>query len=277
MVKPWHSAFLETTLHAQLQRFGVEDLIVCGVTTHQSVAATIRSAYHMDYKVYLSVDATAHLDLHLHVATCQELAHYCYRFLPGNVDLSDFFFGTEHDEDEDEDEDNNVDDIYDKEGDDDPSFVSCFEASAGDLTISTETSTRSGSRNTSSTLQPSRHDDTRTTTTLRILSPTSQSQYQSPEISRWKATTTPMRRPSRSAEKQPDRLVFDGCVRLYGIGAGDAMLIPDIINVTRANVLLQQILNVFSLEQCQKLRLKYSLSKNKKQQQQQHGDRHDYD
>jgi len=27
MVKPWHSAFLETTLHAQLQRFGVEDLI----------------------------------------------------------------------------------------------------------------------------------------------------------------------------------------------------------------------------------------------------------
>lgn len=82
VTKQWYSAFLETSLHAQLQRLGVQSVVVCGVTTNHSVMATVRSAAHLGYHVIVSSDGTAQLDPSLQAETEAKLQSYAAILAP---------------------------------------------------------------------------------------------------------------------------------------------------------------------------------------------------
>uniref|UniRef100_A0A6S8JFR8 Isochorismatase-like domain-containing protein n=1 Tax=Amphora coffeiformis TaxID=265554 RepID=A0A6S8JFR8_9STRA len=82
LTKEWYSAFLETSLHAQLQRLGVQTVVVCGVTTNHSVAATVRSAAHLGYQVIVSSDGTAQIDPSLQPQTEAKLQAYASILAP---------------------------------------------------------------------------------------------------------------------------------------------------------------------------------------------------
>ena len=82
MTKQWYSAFLETSLHAQLQRLGVKSVVVCGVTTNHSVSATVRSAAHLGYNVIVSSDGTAQIDPSLQAQTEAKLQKYAAILAP---------------------------------------------------------------------------------------------------------------------------------------------------------------------------------------------------
>ena len=59
--KHYYSAFTETTLHPMPQQWKVSHLIICGVTTNNCVAATLRDAFHLGYDVVLAPDACAQI------------------------------------------------------------------------------------------------------------------------------------------------------------------------------------------------------------------------
>ena len=76
LIKEWYSAFMGTTLHGQLQRLQVKHLVVCGVSTNHSVAATVRSASNHGYNVILSSDGTTQIDESQQAATLKKLQTY---------------------------------------------------------------------------------------------------------------------------------------------------------------------------------------------------------
>lgn len=69
-----YSGFFRTDLDAQLQRLGVDTLVVAGLTTDCCVDCTVRDAVHLDYQVFIAADACAAYDPALHAAVLQALA-----------------------------------------------------------------------------------------------------------------------------------------------------------------------------------------------------------
>jgi nicotinamidase-related amidase len=90
ITKQWYSAFLETSLHARLQRMGVQTVVICGVTTNHSVSATVRSAANLGYQVIVSSDGTAQIDPSLQAETEARLQAYA-AILPPQLALADIF------------------------------------------------------------------------------------------------------------------------------------------------------------------------------------------
>jgi ureidoacrylate peracid hydrolase len=72
-----YSGFFRTDLDAQLQRLGVDTLVVAGLTTECCVDATARDAYQLDYHVFVARDACAAYDQALHAAALKSLELNC--------------------------------------------------------------------------------------------------------------------------------------------------------------------------------------------------------
>ena len=90
LIKEWHSAFMGTTLDKQLQRLKVGHVVVCGVTTDHSVAATVRSAANLGYNVILSSDGTAQANTKMQQGTERRLSKYYSKLLGKRHSLTDF-------------------------------------------------------------------------------------------------------------------------------------------------------------------------------------------
>jgi isochorismate hydrolase len=75
--KNQYDAFFHTDLEERLQRSGVEQLVITGVTTHLCCESTARSAFMRGFAVFLAIDATATLNRELHIASLRALAHGC--------------------------------------------------------------------------------------------------------------------------------------------------------------------------------------------------------
>ncbi len=166
MTKQWYSAFLETTLHAQLQQQHVTHVLVAGVSTPQSVAATVRSANHLGYVTTLT-DATAQVDATQQPATYFSLAPFCQGVLAPSAPIQGHPYS-----------------------------------------IQSKDSPRKDK------------DD----------------EKKEDEIEQQHRT--------RPTDTKPERLIFDGCVRLSGIGAGDSMLFPEVFEAEKADALLSVIVKV---------------------------------
>jgi nicotinamidase-related amidase len=72
-----YSGFFRTDLDAQLQRLGVDTLVIAGLTTECCVDCTARDAFHLDYHVFVAGDACAAYDAGLHAASLKSLALNC--------------------------------------------------------------------------------------------------------------------------------------------------------------------------------------------------------
>ncbi|GAX16473.1 hypothetical protein FisN_19Lh053 [Fistulifera solaris] len=164
MTKQWYSAFLETTLHAQLRQHHVTHVMVAGVSTPQSVAATVRSANHLGYVTTLT-DATAQADAAQQPATYFSLALFCHGVLAPSVPIQGRPYSIQ-----------NKDSLM--------------------------------------------KDDEK------------------------KEDGKERQRKTRLTDTKPERLIFDGCVRLSGIGAGDSMLLPEVFEAEKADALLTVIVEV---------------------------------
>jgi ureidoacrylate peracid hydrolase len=72
-----YSGFFRTDLDTQLQRLGVDTLVIAGLTTDCCVDCTARDAFHLDYHVFVASDACAAYDADLHAASLKGLAQNC--------------------------------------------------------------------------------------------------------------------------------------------------------------------------------------------------------
>lgn len=165
LTKQWYSAFLETTLHAQLQQQQVTHVLVAGVSTPQSVASTVRSANHLGYGTTLT-DATAQRDAAQQPATYFSLAPFCHGVLAPGAPIQGRNYTTD------------------------------------------------------SKLQRAGTNDEK------------------------KEDEKEQQKASPAENTTPERLIFDGCVRLSGVGAGDSMLLPEIFEAEKADALLSVIVKV---------------------------------
>lgn len=68
MAKRRYDCFLATELDLLLRCRRIENLVVCGVTTHQCVMSTVFTARHLDYRVLLAADACAGVSADHHAA-----------------------------------------------------------------------------------------------------------------------------------------------------------------------------------------------------------------
>jgi nicotinamidase-related amidase len=59
VTKNVNCAFIGTDLEAKLQSKKVNELVVCGVITNNSVDATVRVANNLGFRVFVPDDATA--------------------------------------------------------------------------------------------------------------------------------------------------------------------------------------------------------------------------
>ncbi|KHE02271.1 nicotinamidase-related amidase [Pantoea sp. PNA 14-12] len=59
-------AFNQTTLHDQLQKRGITQVVICGIATSIGVESTARQAYELGYNVTLAVDAMTDLNSDTH-------------------------------------------------------------------------------------------------------------------------------------------------------------------------------------------------------------------
>jgi nicotinamidase-related amidase len=63
ITKQVNSAFIGTTLLERLREARIEELVVCGVITNNSVDATVRNAANLGFSVFMPADAIATFDL----------------------------------------------------------------------------------------------------------------------------------------------------------------------------------------------------------------------
>src|SRR5262249_34657152 len=68
-----YSGFFRTDLDAQLQRLGVDTLVIAGLTTECCVDCTVRDAFHLDYHVFVASDACAAYEPDLHEGALKAL------------------------------------------------------------------------------------------------------------------------------------------------------------------------------------------------------------
>ncbi|MBE2214230.1 MAG: cysteine hydrolase [Opitutaceae bacterium] len=68
VAKRRYDCFLATDLDLVLRCRRIENLVVCGVTTHQCVMSTVFTARHLDYRVLLAADACAGVSPDHHAA-----------------------------------------------------------------------------------------------------------------------------------------------------------------------------------------------------------------
>lgn len=76
IAKQTNSAFIGTNLEQLLRKLGVDTLIVTGVSTNNSVEATVRMAGNLGFRTYLVADATftfARPDFHGRLRTADEV------------------------------------------------------------------------------------------------------------------------------------------------------------------------------------------------------------
>ena len=62
------SSFMRTPLEAELRRRGIDNLIVCGVTTNMCVESTVRDASQLDFRTFVVRDAVGEVDPARHAA-----------------------------------------------------------------------------------------------------------------------------------------------------------------------------------------------------------------
>jgi ureidoacrylate peracid hydrolase len=68
------SAFHGTPLDSYLKGLGVEDVVVCGVTTNCCVETTVRDAAQRDYRTFVVTDAVAEWEEDRHQAALKTMA-----------------------------------------------------------------------------------------------------------------------------------------------------------------------------------------------------------
>jgi ureidoacrylate peracid hydrolase len=68
------SSFYGTPLETWLNGLGVENLVVCGVTTNCCVESTVRDASHRDYRCFVVRDAVAEFDEDRHRVALDSMA-----------------------------------------------------------------------------------------------------------------------------------------------------------------------------------------------------------
>lgn len=76
IAKQTNSAFIGTNLEAHLRENGIEALVVTGVSTHNSVEATVRNAGNLGFRTFLVDDACftfARRDFHGRLRTAEEV------------------------------------------------------------------------------------------------------------------------------------------------------------------------------------------------------------
>ena len=75
--KTLYSSFVGTNLDAQLKARGIDTLVVTGFTTECCVDCTVRDAFHLNYNVFLVVDACAAYEEALHWGAINGLSKNC--------------------------------------------------------------------------------------------------------------------------------------------------------------------------------------------------------
>jgi ureidoacrylate peracid hydrolase len=68
------SAFYATPLETWLRGLGIEDLVVCGVTTNCCVETSVRDASQRDYRTFVVADAVAEYDDERHSVALKAIA-----------------------------------------------------------------------------------------------------------------------------------------------------------------------------------------------------------
>jgi len=68
------SAFFATPLETWLRGLGIEDIVVCGVTTNCCVETSVRDASQRDYRTFVVADAVAEFDNDRHNVALQSMA-----------------------------------------------------------------------------------------------------------------------------------------------------------------------------------------------------------
>lgn len=77
--KTRYDPFCGTELEAALRARGVEELVVCGVTTNVCVESTVRHAHDLDFPVRIVEDAMSSYDPALHRASIETMARHFAR------------------------------------------------------------------------------------------------------------------------------------------------------------------------------------------------------
>ncbi|MFO0691715.1 MAG: isochorismatase family cysteine hydrolase [Myxococcota bacterium] len=84
--KTRYDPFSGTDLEAELRGRGVEELVVCGVTTNVCVESTVRRAHDLDFPVRLVEDAVSSYDPALHRASLETMGrHFARRVTSADV------------------------------------------------------------------------------------------------------------------------------------------------------------------------------------------------
>jgi nicotinamidase-related amidase len=63
IIKNYPNSFRETTLHAELEKIGAEELIICGAMSHMCIDSTTRAAFDLGFSCIVAEDACATRDL----------------------------------------------------------------------------------------------------------------------------------------------------------------------------------------------------------------------
>lgn len=75
--KARYSAFVGTDFDARLKAMGVDTLVVAGLTTECCIDCTVRDAFHLDYHVFIPVDACGAYEDDIHQAALKSLELNC--------------------------------------------------------------------------------------------------------------------------------------------------------------------------------------------------------
>jgi biuret amidohydrolase len=75
--KPLFSSFAGTQLQEELQKRGVDTLVVVGFTTECCVDCTVRDAFHRNFNVFVVADGCAAYEPDLHYGALNALAKNC--------------------------------------------------------------------------------------------------------------------------------------------------------------------------------------------------------
>jgi isochorismate hydrolase len=84
--KSRYDAFFGTDLDERLRHLDVNDIVICGVLTNCCCETTAREAFVRDYRVFFVADATATINVELHLASLKNLA-YGFAYIVNTEDI----------------------------------------------------------------------------------------------------------------------------------------------------------------------------------------------